>query len=251
MNGILQRFTPLVGRILLGLIFVLSALGKITGWANTAKFMAAKGMPFAQFFLAMAILLELGGAFTAALAVQGGRIVDGLGGSSGPLGLRAAGAMDAEVAYLLGGSISKDTVFSGGALDIAGDGVREAEALIEDARYRDAWQAFVESAAKAVLALTAVLPAPREVLLSGRLSSRPAVVTAFAERLSHVAPVRAVQGLGARAKAAAQGAALLADGLAGGRYAPLVEAMELRSASGTALDYLRLNSKPSLKTRWA
>jgi len=37
------------------------------------------------------ILLELGGAFTAALAVVGGCIVDGLGGSSGPLGLRAAG----------------------------------------------------------------------------------------------------------------------------------------------------------------
>ena len=43
------------------------------------------------------ILLELGGAFSAAVAVDGGRIVDGLGGSSGPLGMRAAGALDAEV----------------------------------------------------------------------------------------------------------------------------------------------------------
>src|SRR5262245_39602887 len=45
------------------------------------------------------ILLELGGAFTAAIAVENGRIVDGLGGSSGPLGLRAAGALDGEVAF--------------------------------------------------------------------------------------------------------------------------------------------------------
>src|SRR5207249_5261204 len=39
------------------------------------------------------ILLELGGAFTAATAVERGRIVDGLGGTSGPLGVRSAGAL--------------------------------------------------------------------------------------------------------------------------------------------------------------
>ena len=48
------------------------------------------------------VLLELGGAFTAALAIDGGQIVDGVGGSSGPLGVRAAGALDGELAYLLG-----------------------------------------------------------------------------------------------------------------------------------------------------
>ena len=63
------------------------------------------------------VMLELGGAFSAALAVDGGRIVDGLGGSAGPIGARACGAMDAEVAYLLGAALSKRTVFSGGALD--------------------------------------------------------------------------------------------------------------------------------------
>src|SRR5690348_15034504 len=48
------------------------------------------------------LLVELGGAFTAALAVDGGRIVDGLGGSSGPMGMHAAGALDGEVAFLAG-----------------------------------------------------------------------------------------------------------------------------------------------------
>ena len=56
------------------------------------------------------ILLELGGAFTAALAVDRGSIVDGAGGSSGPLGIRAAGALDGEVAFLAG-SVSKDLLF--------------------------------------------------------------------------------------------------------------------------------------------
>ena len=65
------------------------------------------------------ILLELGGAFTAAIAVQGGKIVDGVGGTSGPLGIRSAGALDGEVAFLAG-SVSKRLVFGGGAATIAG-----------------------------------------------------------------------------------------------------------------------------------
>jgi predicted butyrate kinase (DUF1464 family) len=193
------------------------------------------------------ILLELGGAFSAVLVVEGGKIVDGMGGSSGPLGLRAAGALDGEAAYLLGAALSKETVFSGGALDIAGDGVRDAQALASDPRHHDAWLALIEGVSKAALALSAVVPHPREVLLSGRLSSLLALQSVLAERLSALAPVRPVDGLGTQAKAAAQGAALLADGLAGGRYAPLVEAMQLRGASGTALDYLRLRGANSVR----
>ena len=63
------------------------------------------------------MLLELGGGFSAALAVDAGQIVDGVGGSAGPIGARACGALDAEAAYLIGGALSKRTVFSGGALD--------------------------------------------------------------------------------------------------------------------------------------
>jgi predicted butyrate kinase (DUF1464 family) len=40
-------------------------------------------------------------------------------------------------------------------------------------------------------------------------------------------------------KQAAQGAALLADGLAGGTRAALVERLALRAAAGTVLDWLR------------
>src|SRR5918993_3636313 len=66
------------------------------------------------------ILLELGGAFTAAVAVQDGRIVDGVGGSSGPLGARAPGAFDGEVAYLAG-RVTKAMVFAGGAAAVSGE----------------------------------------------------------------------------------------------------------------------------------
>ena len=185
-------------------------------------------------------MLELGGGFSAALAVDAGQIVDGLGGSAGPIGARACGALDAEAAYLVGGALSKRTVFSGGALDPLGEVDIAApgalERLREDPRMRDGWLALEEGAAKAVLALTASVPAPREILVAGRLASAPGLLDALAQRLERVAPVRpAFAG-----KSAARGAALLADGLAGGTYAPLVARLRLREARGGVLDHLRI-----------
>jgi predicted butyrate kinase (DUF1464 family) len=182
------------------------------------------------------VMLELGGAFSAALAVEGGRIVDGLGGSAGPIGARACGALDAEAAYLLGAALSKQTVFSGGALP----DVDLAE--VHDPPHREGRLALEEGAAKAALALTSSVPAPREILLAGRLA--PGMVDALAARLAHVAPVRVATGL-----AAARGAAVLADGLAGGRYTALVERMGIRDASGSALDHLRLHGADSIRLR--
>ena len=187
------------------------------------------------------VMLELGGAFSAALAVDGGRIVDGLGGSAGPIGARACGALDAEAAYLLGAALSKQTVFSGGALEGA-DLSAGLEALRRDPRHREGWLALEEGAAKAALALTASVPAPREILLTGRLA--PGVLDALGARLAHVAPVRIAHGL-----AAARGAAVLADGLAGGRYAALVERLGIRDASGSALDHLRIHGADRIRLR--
>jgi predicted butyrate kinase (DUF1464 family) len=176
------------------------------------------------------VMLELGGAFSAALAVDGGRIVDGLGGSSGPIGARACGAMDAELAYLIGSALSKRTVFSGGALPDLADGPAEG------------WLALEEGAAKAALALTASVPAPREILLTGRLA--PRMIDALAARLGRVAPVRVAGRL-----AAAHGAAVLADGLTGGRYAPLVACLGVRDASGSVLDHLRVDGADRISLR--
>jgi predicted butyrate kinase (DUF1464 family) len=186
------------------------------------------------------VLLELGGAFSAAMAVDRGQIVDGLGGSAGPIGARASGALDAEAAYLIGGALSKRTVFSGGALDpdggldLAAPGALET--LRADPRARAGWLALEEGAAKAVLALTASVRTPREVLVAGRLAAAPGLLDALAERLVGVATVQHARAV----KSAARGAALLADGLAGGRYAPLVARLRLREARGSVLDHLRI-----------
>ena len=205
------------------------------------------------------IMLELGGAFSAAIAVEGGKIIDGAGGSSGPMGYRAAGAMDGEVAYLLGETMSKDTIFSGGALDVAG---READSIpfeewMQHPRFKVGWLAWLESFVKATLALSAVLPKPREILLSGRLSLSPKIAAEIGRRLNDFAPVRCLTGLldshgqPLKSKSAAQGAALIANGLAGGRYQTLVDGMELRGAHGTVLDYLHVRDAERIRMQQA
>ncbi len=172
------------------------------------------------------ILLELGGAFTAGVAVESGRIVDGIGGTGGPMGWLSAGGWDGEVAFLAG-TVTKRMLFEGGRLSSPG-----AQGL----------SAYVEAAHKAVLALTASHPRPREILLSGRHARDPEVRAELEPRLVAIAPVRDLQGFAKVAKQGAQGAALLADGLAGGEQRALVETLGLREASGTALDYLRVIS---------
>jgi putative oxidoreductase len=54
-----KRYGPLLGRILMALIFLTSAYGKITAFDATAAAMSAKGMPLTAALLVGAIGLEL------------------------------------------------------------------------------------------------------------------------------------------------------------------------------------------------
>jgi predicted butyrate kinase (DUF1464 family) len=187
------------------------------------------------------ILLELGGAFTAAIAVENGRIVDGAGGTSGPLGARAAGALDGEVAFLAG-SVPKGLLFTGGAATIAGTPDASAEALTVPTTARGdlAWEAYLESAVKAVVSLAVSAPRACEVIISGRFARIDRVRDELVRRCAAVAapPVHPLAGFASVAMQAAQGAALIADGLAGGTSTALVDALGIRAASGTVLDHL-------------
>ena len=199
------------------------------------------------------ILVELGGAFTAAIAVQGGRIVDGLGGSSGPLGLAACGALDGEVA-VLAGTVTKRHLFEGGVATIAGtpDATPESLAAPNTAGGRLAWTAFLESVSKAVATLAVSVPNPPEVVLSGRLARIDTVRDELSDRLRTIVPhaaIRSLTGFASVAKQAAQGAALIADGLAAGESAALVEALGLRDAAGTVLDHLYVISPSAARAR--
>ena len=188
------------------------------------------------------ILLELGGAFSAAIAVERGQIVDGLGGSSGPIGARAPGALDGEVAYLAG-NVSKRMVFEGGAAAVTNDADDDITWLTapSSASAKTAWFAYIEGAVKAVATLLVSAPSAREVVISGRMAAVDRVRDELSRRLATVAPQLAVhplRGFSSRAKQGAQGAALVASGLAGGREAEIVSVTGIQRAAGTALDHL-------------
>ena len=51
----------LTGRVLLGLLFVLSGTGKIFGFDGTVAYIAAKGLPLPQIVAVLTLCVELGG----------------------------------------------------------------------------------------------------------------------------------------------------------------------------------------------
>ena len=199
------------------------------------------------------ILVEVGGAYTAVMAVEGGKVVDGIGGTIGGPGYYSLGGMDGELAYLLNG-FHKEILFSGGAAYIAGRpdlSPDDFAGLVEsDESVRMGWEALLEGVSKSVAAEMVVVPRPREILISGRLCRTPKLRAALTERLSRFGPVRRVASIANVAKEAAQGAALIADGLAGGRFSSLVEVMEFRGAKGTVLDYLHIQDGDALKVKY-
>lgn len=199
------------------------------------------------------MFLETGGAFSAAIAVSNGTIVDGMGGSSGPIGMAAAGALDGEVAYLAG-RVTKSMLFSGGARTIAGAGDDSNQAVLSPTGTRGtlAWSAYVESAVKSLAGLATSVPGVRDIVLSGRLARDLNLHDELTERLEPVIGkpmIRALDGFAPDVKQAAQGAALVADGLAGGWFAALVQTMRLREAAGTVLDHLHVISPADARRR--
>jgi putative oxidoreductase len=55
------RCLPLVGRLMLGLPFAMSGLGKLGAYGATTGMIAAVGLPFPSLAFAVAVALELGG----------------------------------------------------------------------------------------------------------------------------------------------------------------------------------------------
>jgi predicted butyrate kinase (DUF1464 family) len=173
-------------------------------------------------------VVEIGSAFSAILVIEDGALVDASAGSAGPIGVRSSGLWDGEAAYWLG-PLSKQDLFRGGLDDLGAVGL----------------QAFQESLRKHLAGLRDVTPFDR-IYLSGSAADRPDLAPRVRETLARFGRVSCLDPLpGAWVKHAAQGAALLADGLAGGRHADLME------SSGTARDglaHLRRPGSPEERT---
>ena len=186
------------------------------------------------------ILVEVGYAFNAVIGVEGGKIVDSLGGTSGGPGFITLGSMDSELAVRLG-KFPGIVLFSGGAKDIAGkDDLTPEELAKEQHKYPESWHMLLESILKGVAAMMVAVEKPREILLSGRLSRIPEITAALEVKLSQFGPVRAVRRQANVAKEAAEGAYIIGEGLLGGKYKGIVDSLELRAASGTTHDHILL-----------
>jgi predicted butyrate kinase (DUF1464 family) len=189
----------------------------------------------ASFSEADFILVEMGYGYNAAIAVHGGRIVDGIGGTLLGPGFLTIGAIDAEVA-VAGGCWERSDVFDGGLSRLCN--TLEPSDLLSS-KCKVALEAMIEALEKAVKSLT-ISVKPREIIVSGRLSRIEGIYEKVRERLEKIAPVTRLGLLeGARVtKEAGQGYALVGEGLAGGKMAGLVKHMGIKDAYGTALDWV-------------
>lgn len=204
------------------------------------------------------ILVEVGFAYTSALAVEQGIIVDAMAGTAGHPSYMGMGFVDAELAYALAntvGKFSKRLLFTGGAAYVAGinpfrtppeEFVKLAR---EDEQVREGYELMLESIIKDVATL---LPSvrPKEVILSGRFTKISSFLKDVSLRLERFfdsiglkAGVVKLKGKARIAKEAAEGAAVFANGLAGGKYEELIKTMRLDESRGGLFDHVHLEEE--------
>jgi len=188
------------------------------------------------------ILVELGFGYNAAIAVDRGTIVDGLGGTLIQTGFLSIGFIDGEIS-VMGREWIRSDVFHGGVADICGvlsleDALNRYEQGEEP--YALAIESMLEGVEKAVRSLTSSVRKPREIVLSGRHSRHPKFRRLVEERLERIAPVRSLGMLpGARiSKEAAQGYAMIGEGIYGGEFSDLIKHMQIIDARGTVLSWV-------------
>jgi len=171
------------------------------------------------------ILAELGYGFNAFIAVKDGKIVDGIGGTSGFPGYLSISAIDLELAHLIG-EVTKEMVFKGGM-----------KSYFEERGVEFDEEIFSEWVLKGIHALQAVVKTER-VYLSGRFSKK--AYKAVKEEFDAVK-------LNRDGKTSAIGASIIASGYGNKDGREVVEQLELLKASGTIFDHLTRDVKERLK----
>ncbi|MCE4614205.1 MAG: DUF1464 family protein [Desulfurococcales archaeon] len=185
------------------------------------------------------IVVEMGYGYNAITVVEKGRIVNGLGGTMCCRGFLTHGPMDLEH-VVLGGEWARSDVFYGGVATVAS---------IEDPL--GAWKEWMKAREPAYSIIESMLEDLsrtvyglsklhniRTILLSGRLSKVNEIRSSVLERLSEltIEPLGLLDGA-KLSKEAAQGYALVADGLLGGRYSHIIFMNQLSEAKGTVVDF--------------
>ncbi|MBN2518163.1 MAG: DUF1464 family protein [Candidatus Altiarchaeota archaeon] len=166
------------------------------------------------------VLCELGSAFNAFIAVEGGLIVDGIGGTIASSGSKGHGALDGELCYLMGG-IGKEELYKGG-MDYLEEDI--ALAYFFDGVLKDINRIMMSTK-------------PVEIVVSGQKGNE--VFDYIRTIIKDVIPVVQL-GNDTKASSASIGAAMIASALAGEAYVDLIKHMGLREAGGSIFDYTKL-----------
>jgi predicted butyrate kinase (DUF1464 family) len=198
------------------------------------------------------VLVEVGFGYTSAMAVKDGQIVDAMAGTAGFPSFLGSGFFDSEVAYAIANAIhdfSKQLLFAGGVASYSKvDTSKPVEEFIQNPQnnplFKEGLELMLESIVKDVASL---LPStkPQEIILSGRFIRTPQFLSAIRNNFEDFfiqtgvkIDITVLETHAKVTKQAAEGAAIFANGLAGGKYKPVIEAMKLRGSEGSVFSNL-------------
>jgi putative oxidoreductase len=123
----------LIGRFLLGAIFIWSGFGKIGSPADTIQFIAGSGLPMSDAAYLVAVLIEVGGGFALLLGWQ----VRAAATALAVFALVTAATFHAHVAdHATAIQFMKNLAIAGGLLQVAayGAGIFSIDALLDERR---------------------------------------------------------------------------------------------------------------------
>ena len=175
------------------------------------------------------VYVEIGYGFTAVIAVEEGKIIDGIGGSNGSLGFLGGGGMDAEIAIRLKPPLTQEIVFRGGVKDFVGKDIEPKDLI----NFKESMLLLGENIEKDVASIRVSMHNPKEIILSGRLTVYDFIKAELTRRLNKYAPVVKVNKLSKIAKEAACGAYIIGEGLLGGKYHKIIENMGILNVEHT------------------
>jgi len=210
-----------------------------------------------KFFETSFILVEIGFAYTSAIAVERGSIVDAMAGTAGFPSYLGMGFMDSELVYALVNALSdmsKLELFTGGTAFVAGidpykveidEFVKRAKAY---SKVKNGYELMMESIVKDVAVLLTT-STPREIILSGRFTRIPEFMSdvkraleSFLDKINLSIDVTTMSKRASIAKEGAEGAAIIANGLANGKYKEIIDVLKLRESNGDIFRYLYLSA---------
>ena len=175
------------------------------------------------------VLVEAGFGFNSFISVCNGKIVDGIGGTSGFPAFSSLGSMDSELAYLLK-PFPKSLLFTGGIRCYLKDRGVEVKSVDDLGKN---YTILAEYILKGIKVAETCLESLDVVVLSGKVFDVKEVV----EEIENHYNVVMLKGFG-KAKQSAEGAAIVANGIGGGKFKEIIELLEIHKAKGTVLDYI-------------